>query len=90
MNNTAINLSGSLLEETLGNEQWMKDNVHKIKAIFPETWTHVANLKGLQIAFQLKLHGVDWRSEEEFAKCMMFFEKTGVLQRDGLLVRRAP
>jgi hypothetical protein len=76
------------LEETLGNQKWMKENSGKVKNLLPETWTHIRNLSGLQIGFNLKLLGIDWRSEDEFGKCMVFFERTGLMKRDGLLVKR--
>lgn len=82
------------LEETLGNNKWMAENKEKILAILPETWTHLSNLHitthlGMQLAFNLKLLGIDWRSPEEYANCMVFFTKSGLLSRDDLLVRRS-
>lgn len=68
----------------------MKKNEDAIKSIFPETWTHIENLDGSRIGFRLKLIGVDWRSEDEFGRVMMFFEKIGILLRDGYLVKRNP
>lgn len=76
------------LLDTLGNEKWMREHEAQLKAILPETWTHMANLDGPRIAFQLKPIGVDWRNADEFAKCMIFLERTGVMLRDGMLVRR--
>jgi hypothetical protein len=65
----------------------MKQNTDKIKKLLPETWTHMRNINMLQIGFQLKVLGVDWRSEEELAKCLAFFERTGLMIRDGMTVR---
>lgn len=31
--------------------------------------------------------GVDWRSQEEFGKVMVYLEKIGLLLRDGLNVK---
>ena len=76
------------IQDTLGNQKWMEGNAAKVKALLPETWTHVANLNGLQIGFGLKLIGIDWRSENEFGRCMVFFERCGLMKRDGLLVKR--
>lgn len=77
------------LQATLGNAEWMAANAEKIKAMLPETWTDVCNLNGLQLGFKMKLLGIDWRSVEEFAKTMTYFERVGLMKRDGLLVRRA-
>ncbi len=80
------------LTETLGNAEWMKAHADDIKALLPETWTHLANLEGepmMRVAFRLKLLGIDWRSPDEFGKCMVYFERVGLLKRDGVLVRRA-
>lgn len=76
------------LQDTLGNQQWMTTNADRIKAILPETWTHIQNMNGLQLGFKLKVLGIDWRSEEEFGKCMVYLERVGLMRRDGLLVRR--
>jgi hypothetical protein len=69
----------------------MRENLTKLKNIFPETWTHTANINWLGVGFNLKLVGVDWRSEAELANCMAFMEKTGVIQRREMhLIRRTP
>jgi hypothetical protein len=80
------------LQDTLGNQEWLKKNELKIKDALPETWTHLgnSNINGLQIGFQLKLIGIDWRSEDEFGCVMVFFEKIGLLLREGLLIKRNP
>jgi hypothetical protein len=80
----------NLLLETLGNNDWLRSNEGKIKSILPETWTHVGNLNCLQLGYKLKLIGIDWRSEEEFGKCMIFLERIGMLLRDGLTLKRNP
>ena len=48
------------------------------------------NLNGLQIGYQLKLIGVDWRSEEEFSGVMVYLEKVKIILRDGLTVKSNP
>jgi len=78
------------LENTLGNTKWLKENEAKIKELLPETWTHVSNLNGLSLGFKLKLLGIDWRSQDEFGRVMVFLEKTGFMLRDGLTVRGNP
>jgi len=78
------------LQDTIGNEQWLRENETRLKEALPETWAHVRNINGLQLGFKLKLLGLDWRSEEEFGKTMVFLEKIGIMLRDGLTVRRNP
>ena len=78
------------LQDTLGNEEWLRKNEKEIKALLPETWTHVGNLNGLQIGFGLKLLGIDWRNQDEFKRVMLFLEKTRFMLRDGLTVKRNP
>lgn len=75
--------------DTLGNEQWLASNANKLKEILPETWTHIANLNGLKLGWDLKLLGVDWRSQDEFGRCMVYLERVGIMKRDGVLVKRA-
>lgn len=78
------------LMNTLGNEDWLRANEAKVKAMLPETWTHIHNLNGLQLGFRMKLLGIDWRSEDEFGKCMVYLERVGFMLRDGLTVKRNP
>jgi hypothetical protein len=77
-------------EDTLGNIAWLKENEHFIKALVPETFTHIHNLNALQIGFQLKLRGLDWRSENDFGKIMVALVKVGLILQDGFLVKRNP
>ena len=78
------------LKDTLGNEQWLKDNEAAIHELLPDTWTHMNNLNGLQLGFKLKQLGVDWQSENDFGKIMVYLEKIGMMLRDGMTVRRNP
>lgn len=77
------------LRSTLGDRAWMQADRDGLRALLPETWTLMANLKILQIGYGLKLLDVDWRSEDELAKIMVFLEKAGLMLRDGNLVRRS-
>lgn len=76
------------IESTLGSQDWVKQHETELKNLLPDTWTHMQNLNALQIGFKLKLLGVDWRSENDFGKIMVFLEKIGIMLRDGMLVRR--
>ena len=78
------------LEMTIRNPEWVKKNEQVLKEIFPETWTHMHNLNGLQIGFKLKLYGVDWRSQEEFGQIMFYLEKIKIILRDGFTIKRNP
>lgn len=71
------------LKETLGDINWVRKNEDSLKKLLPETWTHMHNLNGLKIGFGLKLIGVDWRSEDEFGKVMLWLEKTGIMVRQN-------
>jgi len=78
------------LRETLGSDEWLRANEEKVKALLPETWTHLGNLNGLQIGYRMKLLGIDWRSEDEFGRVMVFMERAKFMLRDGMLVKRNP
>lgn len=79
------------LHPTLGNPAWLRENEPKIKALLPDTWTHMENLSGISIGFGLKVLGVEWSSDEEFAKIMIFLERIGIMQRtNGYSVRANP
>jgi len=70
------------------NAEWMKKNEQRLKELFPENWTHAGNLNPVFIGFQLKLLGVDWRSEVEYAAVLVYFKQVGIIKVDGLLVKR--
>lgn len=79
--------------ETFANERWMSDidNIQKLKGLLPSTWTHMSNLNGIQIGYHMKLLGIEWRNNEEFARVMMFLEKIGLLERkDVFQIRSNP
>jgi hypothetical protein len=80
-----------LLKASLGSPEWMRENLSKLKAIFPETWTHSENVSMLKWGYQLKVVGVDWRSEQELVNVMVYLTKVGVVQvNNEQLIRRAP
>jgi len=64
-------------------------NTEKLKGLLPETWTHMNNLNGLKIGYGLKLLGIDWRSEDEFGKIMVWLEKIGIMIRQNTYQVRA-
>ena len=74
----------------LSNPIWLRENETKLKELLPETWTHVSNLNTLSVGLNLKLLGIDWRSDTEFGKVMVYLEKIGIMLRDGVLVKRNP
>jgi len=76
------------LRTTLNDPHWLALNGPKLAKLLPETWTHIANLNPLQLDFNLKLLGVDWRTDQEFAETMMSLEQHTILLRSGMLVRR--
>lgn len=78
------------IKDTLGNEVWVCRNEQKIKDLLPETWTHIQNLSAMKLGFEFKVLGIDWRTDDDFAKIMIFFEKVGILLRDGMTVKRNP
>ena len=75
-------------KDTIGNPAWMAENREKLTAMFPETWTHIGNVNLLSIGFTLKLMGMDWRTNDEFAKYLSILEDIGIIKRDGVLIRR--
>lgn len=77
------------LVDTLGNEDWLQKNENKIKEILPETWTDIRNLCPVTIGNRLKALGIEWHSDDEFGEMMVFFEKTGIMLRNGSLLRRS-
>lgn len=77
------------VRDTVGNEQWLRRHEPQIRAMLPDTWTHMENINILQLAFRMKLLGIDWRSTDEFGQVMLFLEKLGMLQRQNRYQVRA-
>lgn len=77
---------------TLGNVDWVKDNERKLQRIFPEIWTHPGNINPLKLLFDLKLAGVDYRTDDEAAWALAFLTKVGIcqVQPGTLCMRRNP
>jgi hypothetical protein len=78
------------LENTLGNKDWLKNNEHKIKELFPSAWTNIHELNASKLGSDLKNMAVDWRSKKEFEMIMVFLEKVGFIIRNGQTVKRNP
>lgn len=75
--------------DTLRNTAWLEANRPALVGIFPETWTHAANVDfQVALGFRLKLLGLDFRSTPDLAECLAELEKRRILLRDGLLLLR--
>lgn len=66
--------------DTLGNDKWMIKNTEGLKALVPTEWTTMDKIDGLKIGFAMKLLGIDWRTQEEFAAVMTFLTKIKVIE----------
>ena len=62
-------------------------NEEKVASVFPETWTHHANVNWLGIGYQLKLMNA-WPQGMELARVLATCEKLKLLLRDGDLFKR--
>lgn len=78
------------LKDTLGNEQWLLDNEHALKAIFPEDFTHIINLDYYHINSKLKELGVVFEHIDDINKILIFFEKIGITVREKNRIKRNP
>lgn len=78
------------LVPTLGNYDWLTKNEDALKNLFPETWTHTANLQVLPLMWNLKMLGVEYSNNDQLAQVLMMLEKFRIVVRDGALIRRNP
>ncbi|WP_426369295.1 hypothetical protein [Pseudocolwellia sp. HL-MZ7] len=78
------------IQDTLGNESWLRSNENNVKALFPVKFTMIHHLNSIKLGSDLKNLGVDWHSEKEFEMIMVFLEKLGFIIRDGKAVMRNP
>ena len=60
-----------------------------IKSLFPQEWTPEASLSILRVGFGLKLLGFDWKSTEQLARLLAFFEMLGFVERNDTKQVRA-
>lgn len=75
--------------DTLCDKIWLNEHAPALRRMLPETWTHIQNINIVALGYQLKLIGIDWRSQQDLAGCLAVLEKAGLLLRDGLLLRRS-
>ena len=66
--------------ELLADKDWLLKNESSLKDLFPEIWTHSANVNFLQLRFKLKLLGIDYRTEEDVSKILTFLTKIGIVE----------
>jgi len=78
------------IQDTLANEEWLKQNEEAVKLLFPTFFTDIQQLDGIKIGTELRKLGVDWRTEKEFEMIMMFFQKLGFILREGKRVKQNP
>ncbi len=71
-----------LLEKTIGNDEWLKVHETELKALFPADWSHACRVSMLKIGWELKLLGVEWRSEIELINIFVYFGKIGIVEHD--------
>lgn len=77
-------------KETLGNEQWLRENEQAIKNMLPKAWTNVRNISRPHLESNLKLLDIDWYSEADFARIFNHLEKIGMLLREGYTIMANP
>ena len=80
----------SSLKSTIENIEWVKKHEQEIKDIFPNTFTHVNNINGLNVMFEFKILGIDYKSKKEFIKILVFLTKIGLILRDGHSIKSNP
>lgn len=70
---------------TLENPEWWDKHEASMFNLLPDTWTHIQNVAtsfaSLPYRYQLKLIGLDWRSDEDIARILATLDKMGVLLR---------
>lgn len=64
----------------------MQEHQSVLKGLFPAEW---GTLDILKVGLSLKLHGLDWRSIEEFAWILAMLEMMQLIEWDGEKVRAA-
>ena len=62
-------------------------NEEKVASVFPETWTHTANINWAHVGWRLKIIGA-WPAGMELATVLARCEELKIVLRDGMLVRR--
>jgi hypothetical protein len=69
--------------------KFLKHKQKEIKNIFPETWTHTANINWLGVGFKLKVVGFDWKSQDELAIILSVLERERLILREGVHLIKA-
>lgn len=79
--------------QQIKSPEWLSENEETLRKLFSQEWKEYTQADALRMGFQLKLMGIDWRSEMEFGKAMVILISTGVVmtrhQPDGALELKA-
>jgi len=76
--NLSLELARSILEF-----QKTPEGVEAVKKVFPESFTHIANLNVAAIGFGLKVAGIDWRSQHDYAVFMGLAAEAGIIEHEN-------
>lgn len=64
----------------LGDREWVRTKELAIKACFPTEFQKSASLDWMKIRFNLKLVGIDYRSDQELAKVLQYLTGIKLIQ----------
>lgn len=73
----------------LTDEAWLRIHEADLKKPLPINWVKPNSTLLLRMGWNLKLLGIEWRSDEELIKLMVYLEQIGIIQRQNLEEIRA-
>jgi hypothetical protein len=80
----------ALLQQTIGNDHWMRANMHRVRAVLPQVWTPTDSPTLTRIGKGLREIGIAWETGPELSKTYQLFLRTGVLVQQGDKIKVAP
>lgn len=63
------------IQETLGNKAWVQAHLTELGELFPIIPVKVDMQLFLSVGFNIKIMGVDWRSNDDLPKILSFLQK---------------
>jgi hypothetical protein len=80
------------IESTLANKQWLIRHEDDLRNLLPEQWTLVScqDFNPYHFYMNIKSMGVDINGPLENVLFMKVMGKIGILQSEGMLIRRNP
>lgn len=72
------------IQQTLGNESWVRANANALRNVFPINPVQVDLTLLTSVGYKLKLMGVEWREESDLPNMFSFLQRLNIIEVKAL------